>query len=58
MGRGAMKPQFHVDFGFFFLFSAFFDQATDQTTEPISLVDDLNDVFSLKEVIFGYRVIT
>jgi hypothetical protein len=54
----ATKPQFFVDFGFFLFFPAFFDWATDQTTEPIAMVDDSNDVFSREYVPFEGHVIT
>jgi hypothetical protein len=40
----------------FFFFTAFFDWATDQTAEPILMVDGSNDVFSHKEVPFGGHV--
>ena len=60
-GDWAVKPQTHVDFGFFLFFSFFLNfivQPTAQTTEPISMVDGSNDVFSRKEVPFGGHVIT
>jgi hypothetical protein len=58
-GAGAMKPPFHVDFGFFFfLFSPFIDRATARTAEPILMVDGSNDVFSRIEIPFGGHIIT
>ncbi len=61
-GAGAPKPPFHVDFGFFIFyfifFSDFFDRATAQTAEPISMVGGSNDVFSRKKVPLGSLMIT
>jgi hypothetical protein len=56
--RGAelRNPRFMSNSISLFCFQGFFDRATARTTEPTSMVDGSNDVFSRKEVPFGGHV--